>query len=67
VGCHTGGTAWFHLCRHMNSHGGMSLILIDGITLQDVKNGVWCAVSAPKVIGLMSIRDHKDAQTCDTH
>jgi len=51
----------------MNSHGGMSLILIDGITLQDVKNGVWCAVSAPKVIGLMSIRDHKDAQTCDTH
>ena len=64
---YTEGIDWFHLCPHVNSHDGTFLILIDAMTLQDIKDGVWCAVSAPKVIGLMCIRDHKDAQTCDTH
>ena len=41
--------------------------VIDGITLKDINDGVWCAVSAPKVTGLMCILDHKDALTCDTH
>ena len=51
----------------MNSHDGRFHTLIDVITLQVIKDGVWCAVSAPKVIGLMCILDHKDAQTCGTH
>lgn len=37
------------------------------MTLQAVKDGVWCAIRAPKVTRLICIQDHKRVPICNTN
>jgi hypothetical protein len=55
VGCTAERIDWFHLCGHVTSHDDKFPALIDEVTLQDLKNGVWCAMSATKITGLICI------------
>jgi hypothetical protein len=51
---------WFHLSGYEKSQSNRLIMLIHEIPLRDMKVGVWCAMSAVRIIGpiLRSINSH---------